>query len=168
MRNVVLIGMPGSGKSTFGRAAARALGRPFVDADDFIEEITGRTIPDLFAESEEIFRDAETRAAALLARREGTVIASGGGFVVRKRNVALLRPTGSFLFLDRAPEAIAAGVDPSGRPLLAAGTGRVYALYRARIALYRAAADRTVRNDAPEETVLRAVTAAVRALMELP
>lgn len=78
MRNVILIGMPGSGKSTFGRAAAEMLHRPFVDCDDFIEELEERTIPDLFARSEEVFREAETRAAALLARREGTVIAAGG------------------------------------------------------------------------------------------
>lgn len=167
MKNVVLIGMPGSGKSTFGRAAARLLHRPFVDCDDFIEEMEGRTIPELFAVSEACFRDAETRAARLLARREGAVIAAGGGFVKRAENVALLRPSSAILFLDRAPEAIAGDVAVAGRPLLAEGPQKVFALYEERIALYRAAADRTVMNRGSEADVLRAVTEAVRTLMSL-
>lgn len=167
MRNVILIGMPGSGKSTFGRGAAEALGLPFVDADAFIEDMEGRTIPALFAEGEEVFRAAELRASALLARRQGTVIAAGGGVVKRAANVALLRATGSILFIDRAPEAIAADIAIAGRPLLAAGPERVYALYRERIAAYRAAADETVTNAGDEASVLRAVTDAVRRLMGL-
>lgn len=165
MRNVILIGMPGSGKSTFGRAAAEVLHRPFVDCDDFIEALEGQTIPELFARSEEVFREAETRAAALLARREGTVIAAGGGIIKRPVNVTLLRATGAILFLDRAPEAIASDVAIAGRPLLAEGPQKVYTLYRERIAAYRAAADRTVPNCGTPEAVLRAVTEAVRELM---
>ncbi len=167
MRNVVLIGMPGSGKSTFGRAAAEALGLPFIDCDDFIEELEGLTIPQLFARSEAVFREAETHAAAILARRQGTVIAAGGGIVKRPVNIALFRPTSAILLVDRAPEDIAADVAIAGRPLLAEGPQKVFTLYEERIAAYRAAADRTVKNTGAEDAVRRRVIQAVKELMGL-
>ena len=61
-KNIVIIGMPGSGKTTFGKALASRLGREFIDADDFVVALEGKTIPDMFAISEDYFRDAETRA----------------------------------------------------------------------------------------------------------
>lgn len=157
MRNVILIGMPGSGKSTFGRQAAVRLSRPFIDLDDFIEAREGRSIPALFAESERRFRQAETAAAKALLAREGMIIASGGGFVTQEENRRLLRERGFSIFIDRAPEDIVCDVAIAGRPLLAAGPERVYALYQERIALYRAAADARLVNEGKEEEVLQSL-----------
>ena len=83
MKNIVLIGMPGCGKSTFGKRLAKKMGRSFYDADTVLEEREARTIKDFFAESEDAFRAAETRTLAYLAELEGVVIATGGGAVKR-------------------------------------------------------------------------------------
>lgn len=77
-RNIIIIGMPGCGKSTLGKALASRLNRPFYDADDVIVWQEGKSIPELFAISEDCFRDAEVRASRFLASKEGIVVACGG------------------------------------------------------------------------------------------
>ena len=76
-KNIVIIGMPGSGKTTFGKALANRLGWEFIDADDFVVALEGKTIPDMFAISEDYFRDAETRAAEALAAKRGLHVHAG-------------------------------------------------------------------------------------------
>ena len=98
MKNIVIIGMPGSGKTTFGSALAARLDRDFIDADVYLEEREGKTIPELFAVSEDCFRDAETRTARELAAKEGIVIATGGGVIKRPENIDILRKTGVIIF----------------------------------------------------------------------
>ena len=78
MANIVLIGMPGAGKTTIGRKLSKALGRPVLDADDKVVEQTGRTIKDLFQEGEDVFREAETEAVKTLAAMDGIIISCGG------------------------------------------------------------------------------------------
>ena len=147
-KNIVLIGMPGSGKTTFGKAVAQRLQRPFYDADDVVVELEGKTIQDMFAVSEDYFRDAESRAVKVLAEKTGIVIACGGGVVKRQSK------TGTIIFIDRKPEAIIADVDADSRPLLAAGRQKIYDLYAERIALYREAADYTIANDTASADVI--------------
>lgn len=154
MKNIVLIGMPGSGKTTFGMALAEKLRRPFVDADAYLEEKEGRTIQSIFAESEKAFRDAEERTIEDLSRRQNLIIATGGGVVKRSRNVARLHETGLLIFIDRRAEDIVTDVEVEKRPLLAEGPDKVFALYKERIALYRKAADRILENRGSEEEVL--------------
>lgn len=154
MKNIVLIGMPGSGKTTFGMALAEKLRRPFVDADAYLEEKEGRTIQSFFAESEKAFRDAEERTIEDLSRRQNLIIATGGGVVKRSRNVARLHETGLLIFIDRRAEDIVTDVEVEKRPLLAEGSDKVFALYKERIALYRKAADRILENRGSEEEVL--------------
>lgn len=164
-KNIVLIGMPGCGKTTFGKALAAGLHRPFVDADEFIEEQEGRTIKDMFAVSEDCFRDAETRASRTLSSRmRGAVIACGGGIVKRAVNITMLKETGVVIFIDRNPDDIAGDVEMSSRPLLAAGKQKIYDLYKERMDLYRHAADYTISNDKPEEQVLQNLIALVQSL----
>ena len=87
MRNLIFVGLPGSGKSTVGRLCAKALNLPFVDADKFLEQREGRSVADIFASSGEgYFRDLESRVLAELCRREGIVLATGGGAVLRREN----------------------------------------------------------------------------------
>ncbi len=109
MRNLIFVGLPGSGKSTVGRLCARALNLPFVDADKFLEQREGRSVADIFASSGEgYFRDLESRVLAELCRREGIVLATGGGAVLRRENRRLLRDGGLVIFLGWPPGPSAA------------------------------------------------------------
>ena len=155
-QNIIIIGMPGSGKTTFGKALAQRLGRDFYDADDVIVEQEGKTIPELFAVSEDCFRDAEVRASQSLAAKSGIVVACGGGVVKRSENMDIFKKTGTVFFLDRSPDDIVSDVDVSTRPLLKDGKQKVYDLYDERIALYRNAADYLVPNNKTIEEVLDA------------
>lgn len=155
MKNIVLIGMPGCGKSTFGKKLAKKLALPFYDADAVLEEREKRTIKNFFAESEEAFRKAETRTLAYLAQLDGAVIATGGGAVKRAENMALLKRAGVVVFLDREPVNILGCIGGDERPLLAADKQRIYTLYDERIALYRQYADYTVANNGDFGSVLR-------------
>ena len=157
MKNIILIGMPGCGKSTLGRRLAGALHRSFVDADTYLEEKEGKSIPELFAVSEDCFRDAEERTIEALAKRESLVIATGG-VVKRVVNIERLKKTGTIYFIDRRPEDIAGDVEVSTRPLLAEGSAKVYTLYHERITLYRKAADEIVVNEGSLESVLEKLT----------
>ena len=119
MRNLIFVGLPGSGKSTVGRLAARTLGLPFADADKALEQAEGRSIPDIFADGgESYFRTLETRVLTDLCRREGMVLATGGGAVLRRENRTLLKGSGLVIFLDRSPWAIRRTLRRQGRPLL--------------------------------------------------
>lgn len=116
MKNIVLIGMPGCGKTTFGRALAERLHRPFVDADAYLEEKEGRTIQSFFAESEKAFRDAEERTVEDLSARQGLIIATGGGVVKRQSNVVKLHASGLIIFIDRRAEDIVTDVEVEKGP----------------------------------------------------
>ena len=146
MKNIVLIGMPGCGKSTFGKRLAKKMGRSFYDADTVLEEREARTIKDFFAESEDAFRAAETRTLAYLAELEGVVIATGGGAVKRAENMELMKRKGVEDFLDRKPEQILDNIEGDARPLLAADKQRIFKLYEERIDLYRKYADKIITN----------------------
>lgn len=162
MKNIVLIGMPGCGKSTLGQALSEKLGRTFIDADTYLEEKEGKTIPDLFAVSEDCFREAEERTIADLAQKENLVIATGGGVVKRPVNIERLRKTGVILFIDRSPADIVSDVEVGTRPLLAEGPEKVYVLYKERIAMYRESADIRIDNQGTLPEVLEKIEQAVK------
>lgn len=153
MKNVVLIGMPGSGKTTIGKILAAKLGCAFCDADHLLEEWEGTTIKALFAVSEENFRDAETKTIKRLAAERDLVIATGGGVVKRPENMELLKASGLIFFIDRSPELISANVDVASRPLLAAGRQRIFDLYKERSELYQKYKDFIVGNNGEPEAV---------------
>ncbi|MGE1061471.1 shikimate kinase [Megasphaera paucivorans] len=146
MKNIVIIGMPGSGKTTFGSALAERLGRQFIDADVYIEAREQKKIPELFAISENCFREAETRAMKELAKQDGIVIATGGGVIKRPVNIEVLKKTGIVIFIDREPDDIIGDVIISTRPLLADGKQKIYDLYNERIGVYRLSADLQLAN----------------------
>ena len=134
--NIILVGMPGCGKSTLGQLIATQLGRPLVDCDAEIVKAAGKPIPQIFAEEgEESFRAIETAVLAELCKQSGLVIATGGGVVTRERNFPLMHQNGRVLFLDIAPDEL----PTDGRPLSQARTPAV--LYAERLPLYRRAAD---------------------------
>lgn len=162
MKNIVLIGMPGCGKTTLGKLLAQQLDCPFYDADTVLEEREGRTIKELFADSEECFRDAETRTAKYLSQKQGCVIATGGGVVKRAVNIELFKTGGVVIFIDRQPENIVRDVDVESRPLLADGRRRIFEIYAERLELYRGYQDCSVANNCSEEEALTALMELVR------
>jgi shikimate dehydrogenase len=147
--NIILVGMPGSGKSTVGQALAEALGRPFVDTDALIVEEAGRSIPEIFsADGEEVFRAMETEAVKAAGMMSGAVIATGGGVVTRERNYRPLSQNGRIVFLHRDLDILP--VD--GRPI-SQNTSKAE-LYARRLPLYKAFADLEADNNgAVEDTV---------------
>jgi len=142
MENLILIGMPGCGKSTVGRLVAEVLNKTFVDADEKIVEGAGKTIPEIFAQSgEEGFRNWETRILSDLGRKSGLVIATGGGCVTKSRNYDLLHQNGRIFWLQRDISSL----PRDGRPLsLSADLNRMYLERRS---LYEAFCDVRINNN---------------------
>lgn len=120
-RNLYLVGMMGSGKSSSGRPLAQQLGYGFVDADNVIEEAAGRSIPDLFEqEGEEGFRALESQVLQAIGQRHSLVVATGGGVVTRPQNWGVLHQ-GIVIWLDPPRETLMRRLtdDSTPRPLLA-------------------------------------------------
>lgn len=149
MKNkVVLIGMPGCGKSTIGKVVSRELNLKFFDMDKYIEKMTSKTIPELFENGEEYFRDFETKACEELAKISNVLISSGGGVVKRRENIDILKKEASYIiFIDRPLEELLNDIDISNRPLLKDGREKLIKLYEERYELYKSAADSIVKND---------------------
>lgn len=144
---IVLIGMPGCGKTTIGRILSKQLKINFYDMDDYIEKISSSTIAELFEKGEEYFRDIETQACRDLAQKKDILISTGGGVVKRKENIDILKEDSIIIFLDRPVENIFKDVDVSKRPLLKDGKQKILNLYEERYELYKEAADEVVIND---------------------
>ncbi|ABO49555.1 shikimate kinase [Desulforamulus reducens MI-1] len=123
MKNIVLVGFMGSGKSSIGHRLARKLGYQFVDTDYAIEEVTGLTVEQIFAKHGiKRFRGEEVLLVSKLADKEGVVIATGGGLVLNSQNVEKLQQNGIFICLQASPETICKRVkNKRTRPLLARG-----------------------------------------------
>ena len=139
MQNVVLIGMPGCGKTTLGRLLAPCLGKRFVDADEEVVKRAGKPIPQIFAEEGEgAFRRLESEVLKDLGKQTGLLIATGGGAVTVAENYAALKQNATVIFLDKSPELLA----KEGRPLSQRKTPQE--LYEERLPLYRRFADVTV------------------------
>ena len=146
MENIILIGMPGSGKSTVGKLLAEKCGKRFVDADEALVNQSGRAIRDIFAQDgEPLFRELETNVLATLGQQSGLVLATGGGCVTQERNYPLLHQNGTIFCLQRDLDQLP--VD--GRPLSQAT--RIEEMFRIRKPLYERFADHMIdNNDSPE------------------
>lgn len=141
MGDLILIGLPASGKTTVGRQLARRLDMPFFDCDEAIEAAAGCSVSDIFARyGESYFRQLEHRTLETLCRKESCVIATGGGAVLRKDNRLLLRCSGTVFWLDRPLADIMSTDFQTGRPLLTAGWKALERLAAERRALYAACA----------------------------
>ena len=142
VQNIVLIGMPGCGKSTIGKKMAAEHGKKFVDTDALVEQRAGKSIPDIFKEDgEAAFRKLEAEVIASVGKESGQVIATGGGSVLDLENVRNMKQNGTVIFIKRDIDKLA--VD--GRPL-SLGTD-LETMYKKRLPFYEAAADTVMENE---------------------
>ena len=142
MENIVLIGMPGCGKSTIGKLLAQELNREFIDADAEIVNEAGMSIPEIFeTQGEEGFRKIEMQVLTKLGQKSCLVIATGGGCVTKAENYPLLHQNGTIYWIKRD----IASLPTDGRPLSQAG--KLEQMYKVRKPLYEQFADCAVSND---------------------
>lgn len=142
MKNIILVGMPGSGKSTIAALLAEQLGRSIVDADQKVIELAGKSIPDIFAEDgEAIFRQWETQALSDLGKKSQLIIATGGGCVTQQRNYPLLHQNGMIFWLQRELDLL----PTDGRPL--SQIQKLSDMYAMRKPMYEAFSDYQIDNN---------------------
>lgn len=142
MENIILIGMPGSGKTSVGKALAQKLGKPFFDADAVLEETYGRKISDIILnDGEEAFRKMESAVLLELCAKSGLVVATGGGCVTRDENYAHLHRNGTIVRISRDLSKL----PTEGRPL--SHKDKLAQMFETRDPMYRKFADFTVDNN---------------------
>ena len=152
--NVVLVGLPASGKSTVGRMLSQRLGKKFIDTDSLIVEKAKMSIPEIFArEGEAVFRLLEREVISEVAAESCSVIATGGGAVLAPENNDALRANGRIYFLDRSPALL---VPTSDRPL-SSSVGDMEKRYRERYGIYTAVAEKRIENDGSPEAAVNEI-----------
>lgn len=157
-RNIVLIGMPGSGKTTVGKALSESLEKNFIDTDDIITEEYG-CISDMFSEKgEAFFRDIESVAVKKVSLQNGLVIATGGGAVLREENVRYLKHNGVLFFLDRPLSDI---IPTDDRPL-SRDFEALKKRYEERYDIYLSACDEKIHIDGKVENAVSKITEKLR------
>lgn len=149
-QNIVLVGMSGCGKTTIGKMLAERLGKTFVDTDEELVAKFNKSIPEVFREDgEEVFRAAEREVVENLSKRNGLILATGGGAPLAEVSRERLKQNALTVYLTRNAEFL----DRTGRPL-AVSEERVKEMLSVRDPVYRKTADFVVSNDATlEETV---------------
>jgi shikimate kinase len=160
-RSIVLIGMMGAGKSSVGRCLHRRTGLALLDIDEIAASTFGASISQIFSEhGEHEFRDAETRALRSVSLSEQAIIVTGGGIVLRKKNIELIRKLGLAVWLDGDEEVLFARASrKTDRPLLQKEEPRIVfsKIFSARNPLYTQIAD--IRLNTSHLTVEEATTA---------
>ncbi len=146
-RNIVLIGMPGSGKTTVSTILAQQLNMDLVNMDKYIEENSNSKINDLFANGERTFRDLESLACKKLAQLKNTIIDCGGGVVEREENMFWLASNGIVILLDRNLDETLKTIDIENRPLLKDNPEYIYELKKNRAHLYKKYSEVCIVND---------------------
>lgn len=150
-QNLVLVGMPGSGKTTVGKQLAKQSGRRFMDTDDVIVNAAGCSISEIFStKGEAAFRDMESAVIRQVASQQGCVIATGGGAVLRPENMEWLRQNGRIYFLDRNPDRLTATAD---RPL-SSDKETLMRRYEERYAIYCSSCDERIVADGTVDEVV--------------
>ena len=152
--NIVLTGMPGSGKTTVGKLLAESLNRPYWDTDTLIEEKTSKTPAQIIADrGEPAFREIESAVIREVAQRNGCIIATGGGAILRQDNIRYLRSNGKLFFLDRPVEQL---IPTENRPLSSTKEA-ILKCYNERYATYVSTADVIIENNGTPEAAAQRV-----------
>ena len=152
--NIVLTGMPASGKSTVGKMLSEKLSRSFIDTDALIEKNAGCSIKEIFEnKGEEYFRSLESEAIKEASKNTGSVIATGGGAILREENVKALKANGKIFFIDRPLEKLV----PTGDRPLASNKAAIEKRYKERYGIYTQTADFQINADKDENTVAKLI-----------
>ena len=163
MKNIVLIGMMGCGKSTIGALLSEKLGRKLVDTDALIVEREGRSISEMFAaEGEGYFRDLELSVSRELGEKEGLIIACGGGLPMRPDCITALKQSGVVFWLRRDPGETYDTMDTAGRPLAQQGREDFLARFAQREPVYRNWADHVIDDFSSPECTMNQVLEALK------
>lgn len=163
---ILLIGMPGCGKTTIGKLLSNELNYNFIDMDKYIVDSCDKTIKSLFDEGEENFRNFESKACEELYLKKNCVISSGGGVVKRKKNIDLFENESIIIFIDRPIEKIIGDVDTATRPLLSEGKEKLYKLFEERYNLYNEYSHIKVINDGYLKNVVLEIESKVKDLIK--
>ncbi|SHI36581.1 shikimate kinase [Dethiosulfatibacter aminovorans DSM 17477] len=156
MKNIALIGMMGSGKTTLAEMLAEKMKLDYCCADEYLEEKYNRSIPDIFEkDGEDGFRKLESEAIRDLAKRRNIIIATGGGVILREENIDTLRENGFIIiFLNRSIESILKDITTENRPLIKEDKNRLLKIYSEREHLYKEYSDIIINNhDCLDETL---------------
>ncbi|HBQ63822.1 MAG TPA: chorismate mutase [Clostridiales bacterium] len=162
IERIVLIGMPTSGKSTLGKRLARIAGMGFLDTDALIESLAGTKIPEIFrTRGEQEFRSLESSVVRAVSTASRCVIATGGGVVLSKENMAKLKtPESRIVWIHRPMEAMIRALDGDSRPL-ALTAEALKKLNRERLPLYRQYQDVEVENTGDPDEVAKKIILAI-------
>ncbi len=153
-RNVVLIGMPASGKSTVGGLLARELCRELIDTDTLIVRACGMSIPEIFSRyGEEYFRERESEAISEASKRTGVIIATGGGAPLRQKNVDMLKQNGTVYFIDRPLPLL---IPTDDRPL-SSTKADIEKRYNERYGIYSTVCDERISAECDAQTVCKKI-----------
>lgn len=157
LTNIVLVGMPGCGKTTVGSALAKHYGRKLVDMDALIVEKTGKSIPEIFAEQGEAgFRRIEAEVAKEVGKEKGLIISTGGGVIVTPENHDALRQNATVVFINRNIDVL----PTDGRPL--SQQNNLHEMYKKRLPLYRSICHHEVDGNGTIEEVAERIEALFR------
>ena len=153
-RNIVLIGMPACGKTTVGTLLAEKTSRTFIDTDQVIREISGKTPGQIINEAgEDVFRAIEAQAIAQAGKNTGCIISTGGGAILRLENVAALRQNGTLYFIDSPVDQL---IPTNDRPL-SNSAEKLMQLYDERYPAYAACADFTIPANGSAASVAQCI-----------
>lgn len=157
-KNIVFIGMPGSGKTTIGKLVASRINREFIDMDEYIVKREGCSISEIFSKGEDAFRCIETKVIEELSILSGVVISTGGGVVKNLVNMDKLSENSIIFFINRPVENIMKDIDINVRPLLKSNNKALYDIFDERYELYKKCCDIEINNNEDLEIVLDRIT----------
>lgn len=156
-KNIVLIGMSGCGKTTIGQELSKEIEYDFYDCDEYIQNISNKTISQLFEEGEDVFRNWEAKACIDLSKKQKCIISTGGGVIKKPENIKFLKETGIIFFINRPVNHIKKDIDIDSRPLLSKDPTIIYQIFIERYPMYTAAADYNIPNAGDLLSVVSAI-----------
>lgn len=158
MNNLYLTGIMGCGKSTAGKKAAKILKVLFFDVDHEVEKKESMTISEIFnRRGEDAFREVETRILSNLSAQNGVMISTGGGIILRQKNVDRMKESGKIVWIRRPIETILESVNDRDRPLIKNDPQKLLRIYADREPLYQKHADFIVDNNGSLDDAAEAV-----------
>ena len=160
-KNIVLLGMPGAGKSSIAKELGAILQRPVIDSDAYLEAMYGQSISTMMQENEATFRSRETKCYQWLSTLDDVIIATGGGVVTDDTNIAYLQKNGILVYIDRPITNIIQDIDVTTRPLLQSNPDNLHALYEKRHSKYLQACHIRIDNTG---TIVQTVQKIIQAL----